>query len=52
MENESSLLKKILAIASIIGLIGLLGYLFWVIMSELYYAITGLILLSNLLMLG
>lgn len=52
MENESSLLKKILAIASITGLIGLLGYLFWVIMSELYYAITGLILLSNLLMLG
>ena len=33
MENESSLLKKILAIASVIGLIGLLGYLFWVIFS-------------------
>lgn len=52
MENESSLLKKILGIASVIGLIGLLGYLFWVIMSELYYAVTGLVLLSNLLMLG
>lgn len=52
MENESTLLKKILGIISVIGLIGLLGYLFWIIMSELYYAVTGLVLLSNLLMLG
>lgn len=52
MENESSLLKKIFSIALVFGLIGILGYLFWVIMSELYYAVTGLVLLSNLLMLG
>ena len=52
MENESSSLKKFFSVLGLIGLIGLLGYLFWIIMSELYYAVTGLVLLSNLLMLG